>query len=129
MNHNVTLTVSSLLAILFFLFHIADDIVRGFEKGGLWNLMTVPIAVFWLYGTLVLAGRKSGYIIMLIMSLLASGIPYLHMRGSGLVAGRIAGSSGVFFWVFTVLALGVCAFFSFVLAAYSLWQLRRSQSR
>jgi hypothetical protein len=123
------LTISSLLALLFFMFHVADDIVRGFEKGDVWNLPAVPICVLWLYGTLVLAGRRSGYIIVLILSLLASGIPILHARGAGLVGGRIANSSGKFFWVWTLLALGVTALFSFILSVHGLWRLRRSKSR
>ena len=38
MKDNVQLTVASLLSILFLTFHLADDIVRGYEKGGLSNL-------------------------------------------------------------------------------------------
>jgi len=38
MKHNVMLTITSLLSILFGTFHLADDIVRGFEKGGVSNL-------------------------------------------------------------------------------------------
>lgn len=33
MKHHVILTITSLLSILLFTFHLADDIVRGFEKG------------------------------------------------------------------------------------------------
>jgi hypothetical protein len=47
------------------------------------------------------------------------------MRGAGLVGGRIAGSSGIFFWVWTLLALGVTAVFSLILSARGLWSLRR----
>jgi hypothetical protein len=54
MKHSVMLTITSLLSILFFTFHLAGDIVRGFEKGGVYNLTAVPIFVVWLYGTLVL---------------------------------------------------------------------------
>jgi hypothetical protein len=32
MKNNLTLTIASLLSILFFTFHLTDDIVRGFEK-------------------------------------------------------------------------------------------------
>ena len=39
MKHNVMLTIASLLSILFLTFHLADDIVRGFEPGGLTNLI------------------------------------------------------------------------------------------
>jgi hypothetical protein len=48
------LTIASLFSILFMTFHLTDDIVRGFEKGGVSNLTAVPIFVVWLYGTLVL---------------------------------------------------------------------------
>ena len=129
MSHSLMLTIASLLSILFFTFHLADDIVRGFEKGGFSNLTAVPIIVFWLYGTLVLAGRRSGYVITLIFSLLSLGVLGLHTSGAGLVGGRIANTSGVFFWVFTLLALGVTALFSVVLSARGLWGLRRGQSR
>jgi len=47
------------------------------------------------------------------------------MRGAGLVGGRIVGSSGIFFWVWTFIALGVTAVFSLILSARGLWSLRR----
>jgi hypothetical protein len=70
------------------------------------------ILAVWLYGTLVLAERRSGYVIVLLGSILGSGVPVIHMMGAGLVGGRIANSSGVFFWVWTLIALGVTAIFS-----------------
>jgi hypothetical protein len=123
------LTITSLLSILLMTFHLTDDIVRGIEPGGIKNLTGVLILVVWLYGTLVLAERRSGYVIMLLGSILGSGVPVLHMTGSGLVGGRIANSSGVFFWVWTLLALGVTAIFSAILSAHGLWSLRRDQSQ
>ncbi|HWS85827.1 MAG TPA: hypothetical protein VN282_02460 [Pyrinomonadaceae bacterium] len=129
MKPDVMLTVSSLLSILFFMFHLADDIVRGFEKGGLSNLTAVPIFVVWLYGTLMLAGRRSGYVITLLGGLLSLAALVLHARGAGLVGGGLANTSGVFFWVFTLLALGVTGLFSAVLSARGLWGLRRGRSR
>ena len=86
MKPNGMLTVASLLSILFLTFHLSDDIVRGMEKGGLSNLIAVPILVVWLYGTLVLAGRRSGYVIILLGSLLGLGIPIIHMKGAGVGA-------------------------------------------
>jgi hypothetical protein len=123
MRHNLTLTVTSLLSILFSIFHMSDDIVRGFEPGGFKNISPVLIMVVWLYGTLVLAGRRSGYIIILLGSLLGSLMPLAHMRGAGLAGGRIADSSGIFFFVWTLFALGVTAFFSVILSAHGLWSL------
>ena len=129
MRQNVTLTVFSLLSILLFTFHLSDDIVRGFEPGGFKHVSGILILVVWLYGTLLLAGRRSGYVIVLLGSLLASLMPFAHMRGAGLVGGRIVNSGGVFFWVWTLLAVGVTAIFTFILSARGLWGLRRGQSR
>ena len=131
MKHNVTLTITSLLSILFFTFHLSDDIVRGMEPGGVKNITGVLLMVVWLYGTLVLAGRRSGYIIMLLGAILGSGVPVVHMMGAGLVGGRIANSSGVFFWVWTLIALHVTAIFSLILSARGLWSLpwRRGVSK
>jgi hypothetical protein len=121
------LTIASLLSILFMTFHLVDDIVRGFEPGGFKNIQGVLILAVWLYGTLGLTERRSGYVIMLLGSLLGSVVPLVHMRGAGLVGGRIANSSGIFFWVWTLIALGVCAIFSFILSARGLWRLRQGQ--
>jgi hypothetical protein len=128
MKHNTILTVTSLLSILFFTFHMSDDIVRGFEPGGFRNVGGILIAALWLYGTLALAGRRSGYVLMLLGALLGSVIPLAHMRGVGLVGGRIANSSGILFFVWTLIALGVTASCSVVLSARGLWGLRRGQS-
>jgi hypothetical protein len=125
------LTITSLLSILLLTLHLTDDIVRGWEPGGLSNLIGgVLISVVWLYGTLVLAERRSGYIITLLGSLLGLGVPFIHMRGKGVgVASGIAYSSGGFFFVWTLIALGVTALFSVILSARGLWSLRRGQSR
>ena len=128
MKDNLILTITSLVSLLFLTFHLADDIVHGFEKGGVSNLTAVPIAVVWLYGTLVLAGRRSGYIIILLGSLLGAAVPIIHMKGKGVgVASGIASSSGGFFFVWTLFAIGVTALFSVILAARGLWSLRRRQ--
>ena len=131
MKHNVTLTIASLLSILFISFHHADDVVRGMAPGRLSNLVPVLFLLVWLYGTLVLAGRQSGYVIILIASLLASGIPVVHMTGSGLVGGKVnsGGDFGAFFFVWTLIALDVTALFSVILSAHGLWSLRRGQPR
>ena len=123
MKDNLTLTITSLLSILFAVFHLSDDIVRGFEPGGFRQVTGILIMVVWLYGTLVLNGRRSGFIIILLGSLLGSVMPLAHMRGVGLAGGRVAHSSGMFFWVSTLLTLGVTAFFSFILSVQGLWRL------
>jgi hypothetical protein len=129
LNRNIILTITSLFSILLCTFHLADDIVRGFEKGGVSNLAVVPIAVVWLYGTTVLAGRRSGYIIILLLSLFSLVVPLIHMKGRGVgITSSIGNTSGAFFFVWTLLALGVLGVFSAILAAQGLWRLRRSQS-
>jgi len=126
-RHDTTLTVTSLIAILLVTFHLSDDVVRGFEPGGFKNATGILTLAVWLYGTLALPGRRSGYILMLLGALLGSVIPLVHMRGAGLVGGRIAGSSGIFFWVSTHFALGVTASVSLVLSARGLWRMQRGQ--
>jgi hypothetical protein len=124
MKNNVILTITSLLSILFFTFHLTGDIVRGFEKGGVYNLTAIPIFVVWLYGTLVLAERRSGYVIILLGSLLSLAVPILHMKGKGVgLASGIANSSGGFFFVWTIIALGVTALFSVILSVRGLLSL------
>src|SRR5215211_3503236 len=129
-RHNLTLTIASVLSVLFFSFHLADDIVRGVEPGTLTNLTAVPIFVFWLYGTLVLAERRAGYIITLLGGLFALVVPLAHMRGKGVgVASSLANSSGHFFFVWTLIAIGVTGLFSVILSARGLWSLRRGKPR
>ncbi|HKF41621.1 MAG TPA: hypothetical protein VKG01_00845 [Thermoanaerobaculia bacterium] len=91
MKQSTRLTIASLLSILFLSLHLADDIVRGIEKGNLANLTAVPIMVIWLSATLFLAGRRTGYVIILLGSLLGSVVPVIHfMRVGGVVGGRMA---------------------------------------
>ena len=123
MKRNLVLTIASLLSILFTSFHHADDVVRRMAPGRFSNLVPVLFLLVWLYGTLALAGRRSGYIIILIASFLASGLPLVHMRGVGLVGGKIANSSGAFFFVWTLITLGVTSLFSVILAVHGLWGL------
>src|SRR5713226_5684108 len=131
MKNSVMLTITSLLLLLFLTFHLADDIRRGFEPGGLSNLVVVVlISVVWLYGTLVLAERRSGYIIMLLLSLFSLVVPYVHMKGRGVgITSRIPNFSGHFFFVWTLLAIGVLGLFSAILSARGLWSLPWRRSR
>lgn len=125
MRKDGMLTIASLLSILFFTLHLADDIVHGMEPGTATNLTALPIFVLWLYGTVVLAERRSGYIIMFLGSLLSLAAPILHMKGKGVgVASGIATSSGGFFFVWTLIAIGVTGLFTLILSAQKLWSLQ-----
>lgn len=128
-RHDVPWSLTTLLSILFTSLHAVHDVVVGFEGGGLSNLTLVLILVVWLCGTWLLAGRRSGYVVVLVMSLLASAIPVLHMTGkSGITAG-IEEPAGAFFFAWTLIALGVTAVFSVILSAQGLWMLRRGRAR
>ncbi len=128
MKEDHLLTIASLFSILFFSFHVADDIRRGFEPGTLTNLPAVPIFVFWLYGTLVLARRRSGYIITLLGGLFALVVPLAHMRGRGVgITSSIPKFSGQFFFVWVLIAIGVTGLFSVILSARLLWGMRKKK--
>ena len=130
MNSKVTLTITSLLSVLLFAFHWADEISRGMEVGTLSAFGGIVILVVWLSGTLVLGERRSGYIISLIGGILGLGVLVLHMMGKGMVGGRIPPNSpGAFFWIWTLIALGSTSTISGILATRGLWSLRRGQSR
>ena len=129
MKPDFMLTIASLCSILLMTFHHTDDIVRGMAPGGMINLLVVLFLIVWLYGTLLLAERRSGYVIVLVASLFASVMPVVHMTGAGLAGGKIADSCGAFFFVWTLIALGATALFSVILSARGLWSLHRSKFR
>ena len=126
MKHDITLTITSLLSILLLTLHVTDDIVRGISKAEPANTALL-VLVFFLYGTLVLAERRPGHVIMLLVGLFAAGMPVIHMRGAHY--GEIARSAGGFFFVWTLWALGGLGGLTFMLSAQGLWSLRRGQAR
>ena len=124
MKQSVMLTITSLLSILFMTFHLADDILFGMASPRFANLFAVLVLVIWLYGALVLAERRAGYIIILLGSLLGLLVPVIHMKGAhGVVGGGIGKSTQAFLFVWTLLALGVTSTFSALLSACALWRL------
>jgi biotin transporter BioY len=106
--------------------HVTDDIVRGISKAEPSNIALLVLVVL-LYGTLVLGERRSGHVIMLLVGLFAAGMPVIHMRGAHY--GEIARSSGGFFFVWTLWALGGLGGFTFILSARGLWSLRPGRPR
>ncbi len=127
MKRSVMLTIASLLSILLLLLHVADDIVRGMDQAGPANFIAITILVVWLYGTLVLTERRSGYIITLLGGIIATLVPVIHLRGVGIV--NVVNSSGGFFFLSTLFALGVLGMFSIILSARALWNPQWAQSR
>ena len=126
MKQTAILTTTSLLSILLLTLHITDDIVRGISKAEPSNTALLVLAVF-LYGTLVLAERRSGHVIMLLVGLFAAGMPVIHMRAAHY--GEIARSTGGFFFVWTLWALGAFGGVTMILAVQGLWSLRRGGTR
>ena len=130
MKESAMLTVASLLNILLMTFHLTDDILFRMSPAGLLNLIAVFIFVVLLCGTLLLSGRRSGYIIIFFGSLFGLLMPVLHMRGTrGVIGGEIGNSSEAFFFVWTLLALGVIGTFATILSARALWSLPWRRSR
>ena len=117
MKDSIILVVTSLLAIVFMIVHLAQDILFKMASPGFPNLFAVAIFVVWLYGTLVLATRVAGYVIMFLGGLFGFGVAILHMRGAGgLVAGDVGRSSHAFLFICIALALAVTGAFSAVLS-------------
>jgi hypothetical protein len=111
-------------------FHLTGDILFKMAPAGLSNLFAVFILVVLLCGTLLLAGRRAGYIIILFGSVLGLVIPVIHMIGKrGVIGGEIGNSSEAFFFVWTLLALGITATFSIILSARALLSMPWRQSR
>ena len=130
MKQSAMLTTASLLIILFMTLHLAGDILFQMSPAGLVNLFVVFVFVVQLYGTLVLGGRRAGYIIIFLGSVLGLVIPVVHMKGTrGVIGGDIGNSSQAFLFVWTILALGITSTFSVILSASALLSLPWRQSR
>ena len=119
--HKLTLTITSLISLVLFELHWSYEIANGWESGTMQALGGVALLLVWLYGILALRDRRSGYIIMLVGGLLAFGVLVLHMSGHGMVGGKAGQSSEVFFWVWSLIALGTLGILSAILAAQELW--------
>ncbi len=126
MKHNVLLKITSLLSLLLLTLHVSDDIVRGISKAESSNIALVVLVVF-LYGTLVLAERRSGLVIIFIVGLFAAAMPVVHMRGVRYP--EIAASTGGFFFVWTLWVLGALGGCTMILSVRGLWSLRRGGPR
>ncbi len=130
MKQTTMLTTASLLTILLITFHLAGDILFKMSPAGLSNLFAVFILVVMLCGTLLLAGRRAGYIVIFFGSVLGLLISVIHMKGTrGVLGGEIGNSSEAFFFVWILLALGITATFSIILSARALLSLPWHRSR
>ena len=124
MKPGVLLTGTTLLTALFLTLHVADDIARGFDTIGLHTLAWVLVLGLWLYGALVLSGRRSGYILQLLLSIVGLGVVIIHLKGAHI--GQIAVSSGGVLFVWTLFVLGTTSFMSILLCLHGLLTLRKA---
>ena len=130
MKQSALLTTASLLTILFMTLHLTGDILFQMAPAGLVNLFAVFVFVVQLYGTLVLGGRRAGYIIIFLGGALGLVIPVIHMKGTrGVIGGDIGNSSQAYLFVWTILALGITSTFSLILSASALLSLPWHRSR
>ncbi len=112
MKRTVTLTITSSITIFLLTVHLAQDSVHfkdGTTQAGTGYLVVMAVLAVVLYGALALADRRSGRILMLIGSLGGLAMPVLHVRG-------LAGVRADFFFVWTLLLLGVVSLVSLILS-------------
>ena len=118
-----TLTIASLISIILLPFHIGGDVALGFDKGGSGlAFVVVPILLVVTCGTLLLAERRLGHVIMFLCGLASLGMHIIH-RNNGFTA-VVARSPGGLFFIWTLIALGVAGGLAMILAARGLWALR-----
>ena len=121
MNSKVILRAASLATLLFMVLHMTSDVIEqavGHVK------YPIPVAVFvvWLYGTLMLGERVSGYIIMLLGGVIGAGMIVIHSPG------LVVTKTGGFFAVWILFTLATVGWFTAILAARALWMHFRSRS-
>ena len=118
-----TLTVASLISIILLPFHVGGDVALGLDKGGSGIVfILVPVLLLVACGTLLLADRISGLIIMLFGGLAALGMPIIH-RNNGFTP-TVAQAPGGIFFIWTLVALGVTGGLAIILSVRGLWNLR-----
>ncbi len=115
---------TSLLSILLLSFHLTQDALHarpGTTEAGPGNLVAILILFVLLSGTVLLANRRSGRIVMLLAALFALGMPVLHFTGGADMNKR----SGAFLFVWCLIALGVTGLFSVLLLTSELLRVWR----
>jgi hypothetical protein len=120
-RQHVTLTVTSLLTVSLFSVHVSQDIVHDPNVDKTGTAIILGILLLYLYGTLELAGRRAGYVIMLLGGIAAAYMPFLHTLGP-----RAARWGFEFVW--PMVLMGATGTLGAVVSARELWRsLRRPQ--
>ncbi|HYC51055.1 MAG TPA: hypothetical protein VEB19_08105 [Gemmatimonadaceae bacterium] len=127
MKHGTALAVTSVISIVLLILHLSGDVIYGMDTAGPGMLFAIAVLVLLLYAALALRDRKSGYIILFLGALAAIGMPVLHMAIFTLRP-TFAQRPGAFFFIATLLALGVSGGVAAILAIQGLVSLRRARS-
>jgi hypothetical protein len=114
MKQNLTLTISSLTMLVLFTLHLTDDVLHA-PMDLVGTVICLSIIVALLYGTVELAGRRAGYVIILLGGIASAYMPFLHSLGP-------RAAKWGFFFVWTLIALGSTGAFSAILSARELWR-------
>ncbi len=125
MKQNDLLSVASLLSVLLLALHLSQDIVYGFDRGGLNQLVGVAILLVAVCGAVLLRERRSGKVIMLLGGVIAAAMLPIHMWNGLRPEFLERGGALLFVWILYVLA--VIGAFSVILAIQALRDRRYIQ--
>jgi len=118
MKQRDLLSVTSMLAVILLALHISQDIVFGFDRGGLNQLVGVAILLVVVCGAMLLRDRRSGQVIMLLGGVMAVAMLPIHMRNG--LRPEFLEKSGALLFVWILYVLGVIGAFSVILAVQAL---------
>ena len=129
MKRPTPLTILSLILIFLLSLHLTQDALRatpGTRPAQEGNLVAILILFVPLCGTVLLQGRRLGYITVILTGLFSVGMPILHLTAPrfGMIPRPQA-----FLFMWTLIALGVLGLFSVILAGHSLWNFKRQELR
>ena len=116
MKQNLTLIIASLVSLVLFTFHLTDDILHakdGMDTSG--TIICLAIMLVLLIGIVEFGARRLGFVIMLLGGLASAYMPFLHTMGP-------RATRWGFFFVWTMLAMGVSGSFAAILSARALWR-------
>lgn len=118
MKQNDLLSATSIFSVLLLALHISQDIVFGFDRGGLNQLVGVAILLVLVCGAVLLRERTSGKVIMLLGGAMAVAMMPMHMRNG--LRPEFLEKSGALLFVWTLYVLGVTGAFTIILAVLAL---------
>lgn len=118
MKHHVALGITSLLLSLLLLIHVADDIARGLDTAKPAVLIALLVVGVWMYAAMILAGRRSGQILLILQAVLGVGVCFIHLEGRHI--NEIARTNGGIFFMSTLFTIGAASFVAFILGVQGL---------